>query len=129
MTDSSLSGRSALATGSTSGIGLGIATALAGAGCHLTLNGFGDPAAIERARAELAETCGVQVRYDGADMSQGEQVVRMVREAAGAFGALDILVNNAGIQFVAPIEDFPAVKWQAILPVNLSSNYGAWTAR
>jgi 3-hydroxybutyrate dehydrogenase len=125
MTESSLSGRSALVTGSTSGIGLGIATALAEAGCDLTLNGFGDPAAIERARAELAARCGVQVRYDGADMSQGEQVVRMVREAEAAFGTRDILVNNAGIQFVAPIEEFPPAKWQAILAINLSANYYA----
>ena len=103
-----LRGKSALVTGSTSGIGLGIATALAKAGCNLTLNGFGEPAAIEQIRAGLAETYGVEVRYDGADMSQGREVGQMVREAEAAFGALDVLVNNAGIQFVAPIEEFPA---------------------
>jgi 3-hydroxybutyrate dehydrogenase len=123
MTDLPLGGKSALVTGSTSGIGLGIATALARAGCNLTLNGLGEPRAIEQIRAELAETCGVQVRYNGADMSQGEQVAQMVREAEAAFGALDILVNNAGIQFVAPIEEFPAERWQAILAINLSSSY------
>ena len=118
-----LRGKSALVTGSTSGIGLGIATALAKAGCNLTLNGFGEPAAIERIRAGLAESYGVEVRYDAADMSQGREVGQMVREAEAAFGALDVLVNNAGIQFVAPIEEFPAERWQAILAVNLSSNY------
>ena len=125
MTDLPLSGKAALVTGSTSGIGLGIATALAEAGCNLTLNGLGEPAVIERTRAGLAETCGIQVRYDGADMSRGEQVGQMVRAAEAAFGALDVLVNNAGIQFVAPIEEFPAERWQAILAVNLSSNYYA----
>jgi 3-hydroxybutyrate dehydrogenase len=125
MTDVSLSGRSALVTGSTSGIGLGIARALATAGADLTLNGFGAAAEIERIRAELAAAGGARVRYSGADMSRGEEVASMVREAEAEFGALDILVNNAGIQFVAPIEDFPAEKWQAILAINLSSNYHA----
>ena len=125
MTDLPLDGRSALVTGSTSGIGLGIAGALASAGCNLTLNGLGDPGEIERTRAGLAEACGVEVRYDGADVSQGQEVVSMVRAAEAAFGALDILVNNAGIQHVAPIEEFPAARWQAILAINLSSNYYA----
>ena len=123
--DAGLRGRSAIVTGSTSGIGLGIATALAQAGVNLTLNGFGDAQEIERIRAGLAERTGVMVRYSGADMSQGEQVVAMVREAEAAHGALDILVNNAGIQFVAPIEEFPAAKWEAIVAINLSSNYYA----
>jgi 3-hydroxybutyrate dehydrogenase len=122
---SGLKGRSALVTGSTSGIGLGIATALAQAGADVTLNGLGDPQAIERARADLAEQTGVTVRHSGADMSKGDEVVAMVREAESAHGALDILVNNAGIQFVAPIEEFPAVKWEAILAINLSHAYYA----
>jgi 3-hydroxybutyrate dehydrogenase len=125
MTDASLGGRSALVTGSTSGTGLGIATALAKAGCDLTLNDFGDPAAIERTRAGLAATCGVKVRCDGADMSQGEQVVQMVHAAEAAFGALGILVNNAGLRLVAPIEEFPAARWPAILAIDLSSNCSA----
>jgi 3-hydroxybutyrate dehydrogenase len=120
---SGLKGRSALVTGSTSGIGLGIATALARAGADVTLNGFGDPQAIERTRADLAAQTGVTVRHSGADMSKGDEVVAMVREAERAHGALDILVNNAGIQFVAPIEEFPATKWEAILAINLSHAY------
>jgi 3-hydroxybutyrate dehydrogenase len=120
-----LSGKVALVTGSTSGIGLGIATALAGAGANVTLNGFGEPAAIERARAGLAEASGVAVRYSGADMRHGDQVVAMVQDAEAAFGALDILVNNAGIQFVAPIEEFPPDKWEAIIAINLSHAYYA----
>jgi 3-hydroxybutyrate dehydrogenase len=118
-----LSGKSALVTGSTSGIGLGIATAFAKAGANVTLNGFGAPAAIERLRAELAEAGGVTVRHSGADMSKGDEAVAMVQEAEAAFGGLDILVNNAGIQFVAPIEEFPAAKWEAILAINLSHAY------
>jgi 3-hydroxybutyrate dehydrogenase len=120
-----LTGRSALVTGSTSGIGLAIASALAQAGANVTLNGFGAPQAIERMRAGLAERTGVSVRYSGADMSKGEEVVRMVREAEAAHGTLDLLVNNAGIQFVAPIEEFPAAKWEAILAINLSHAYYA----
>jgi 3-hydroxybutyrate dehydrogenase len=120
-----LTGRSALVTGSTSGIGLGIATALAQAGANVTLNGFGDPQEIERIRAGLAERTGVTVRYSDADMSKGGEVVALVRAAEAAHGALDILVNNAGIQFVAPIEAFPAAKWEAILAINLSHAYYA----
>jgi 3-hydroxybutyrate dehydrogenase len=120
-----LSGRFAIVTGSTSGIGLGIATALAHAGAGVTLNGFGDPQEIERIRAGLAERTGVAVRYSGADMSRGDEVIAMVREAEATHGAVDILVNNAGIQFVAAIEEFPAEKWQAILAVNLSHAYYA----
>jgi 3-hydroxybutyrate dehydrogenase len=120
-----LTGRSALVTGSTSGIGLGIATALAQAGANVTLNGFGDPQEIERMRAGLAERTGVTVRYSGADMSKGEEVVQIVRAAEAAHGAIDILVNNAGIQFVAPIEEFPPARWEAILAINLSHAYYA----
>ena len=120
-----LTGRSALVTGSTSGIGLGIASALAHAGANVTLNGFGDPQEIERMRAELAAQTGVAMRHSGADMSRGDEVVQMVREAEAAHGALDLLVNNAGIQFVAPIEEFPAARWEAILAINLSHAYYA----
>jgi len=118
-----LTGRSALVTGSTSGIGLGIASALAHAGANVTLNGFGDPQEIERMRADLAAQTGVAMRHSGADMSRGDEVVQMVREAEAAHGALDLLVNNAGIQFVAPIEEFPAARWEAILAINLSHAY------
>ena len=120
-----LGGRSAIVTGSTSGIGLGIATALAQAGANVTLNGFGDPKEIERVRAGLAERTGVAVRYSGADMSKGEEVALMVRDAEAAHGAIDILVNNAGIQFVAPIEEFPPARWEAILAINLSHAFYA----
>ena len=123
ISDAGLRGRSAIVTGSTSGIGLGIATALAQAGVDVTLNGFGDAQEIERIRADLAEETGVAVRYSAADMSKGDAVVAMVREAEGAHGAVDILVNNAGIQFVAPVEEFPPAKWEAILAINLSHAY------
>ncbi|HEX2478743.1 MAG TPA: 3-hydroxybutyrate dehydrogenase [Geminicoccaceae bacterium] len=125
ISDPGLRGRSALVTGSTSGIGLGIATALAQAGVNVTLNGLGDAQSIERTRADLAERTGVTVRHSGADMSKGDEVVAMVQEAESAHGAVDILVNNAGIQFVAPIEEFPAAKWEAILAINLSHAYYA----
>jgi 3-hydroxybutyrate dehydrogenase len=128
MSSGALSGKSAIVTGSTSGIGLGVAQALAAAGADLTLNGFGDAAEIERLRAGLAAQSGVTVRYCGADMGKGDEVVAMVRAAEAELGAVDILVNNAGIQFVAPIEEFPAAEWQAILAVNLSSNYFAINA-
>ena len=125
MTEANLKGRAAIVTGSTSGIGLGIATALAESGARVMLNGFGDAAEIERTRAELESRCGVEVRYSDADMSKREAVIAMVEEAEAAFGSVDILVNNAGIQFVAPVEEFPAAKWDAILAINLSSNFHA----
>ena len=120
-----LGGRTAIVTGSTSGIGLEIARSLARAGARVTLNGFGDPAEIERTRAGMAAASGVEVRYSGADMARGEEVVQMVREAEAASGAVDILVNNAGIQHVAAIESFPPAKWEAILAINLSSAFYA----
>ena len=123
MPDAALQGRSAIVTGSTSGIGLGIATGLAQAGVNITLNGLGDAQEIERMRADMAEQTGVAVRYSNADMSKGDEVIAMVRESEAAHGAVDILINNAGIQFVAPIEEFPAAKWEAILAVNLSHAY------
>jgi 3-hydroxybutyrate dehydrogenase len=112
-----------LVTGSTSGIGLGIATGLAAKGCHLVLNGFGDAEEIEATRSSLADEHGVDVIYSGADMSMPEEIAGLIETAAGHFGRLDVVVNNAGIQFVAPIEDFPTAKWDAIIAINLSSAF------
>jgi len=123
-----LNGKSALVTGSTSGIGLGVATALAEAGAHVMLNGFGDVAEIERLRRALAERTGVQVLHSGADMSRPEEIGAMVRSAQAQFGQIDVLVNNAGIQFVSPVDEFPDAKWEQILAINLSSNFYATKA-
>jgi len=120
-----LEGRSALVTGSTSGIGLGIARALAGRGANLMLNGFGNAGEIEALRAGLATQQDVQVGYCGADVSKPHEVREMVAETVGTLGALDILVNNAGVQHTAPIETFPDASWDAILAINLSSNFHA----
>ena len=120
-----LKGQSALVTGSTSGIGLGIATALAEAGANVMLNGFGDAAQIERIRTDLAKSTGVQVLHSGADMSKPDQIAAMVQEAEARFGRLDVLVNNAGIQYVAAVDEFPDAKWEQILAINLSSNFYA----
>ncbi|MGA1396813.1 MAG: 3-hydroxybutyrate dehydrogenase [Burkholderiaceae bacterium] len=119
----SLKGKHALVTGSTSGIGLGIAEGLAKEGVHLVLNGFGDAAEIETLRQRLATDYGVQVIYDGADMSKGADIARMMAEVAAKTGGLDIVVNNAGIQHVSPVEDFPEAKWDAIIAINLSSAF------
>ena len=116
-----LQGHSAIVTGSTSGIGLGIARALAAAGANVMINGFGDPAQIERLRAGLASEFDVKAVVNGADMSQPAQVRDMVAQATQSLGAVDILVNNAGIQYTAPIEEFPDEKWDAILAINLSA--------
>ena len=116
-----LRGRTALITGATSGIGHGIASALAAAGADIMINGFGDPAQIEALRAGMAAEHGVRVSYSGADVSRPDQVAAMVAEAEAEFGALDILVNNAGIQFVANVEDFPTERWDAIIAVNMSA--------
>ncbi|MBB5754979.1 3-hydroxybutyrate dehydrogenase [Prosthecomicrobium pneumaticum] len=118
-----LAGKTALVTGSTSGIGLAIATAFAKAGANVVLNGFGEPAAIEATRAELAASTGVTVTHSGADMTKPDEIAAMVAEAEAAFGAVDVLVNNAGIQHVAPIDEFPIDKWNAILAINLSSAF------
>lgn len=114
-----LKGKTALVTGSTSGIGLGVALVLARQGANLVLNGFGD---FEAARAEVAAT-GVKVGYHGADMSKPEQIAEMIAYANKDFGGVDILVNNAGIQHVANVEDFPVEKWDAIIAINLSSAF------
>ena len=116
-----LKGKVALVTGSTSGIGLGIARALAAEGADVMLNGFGDAGEIEKLRGELADEFKVKVHYDGADLSKPDQVAAIVKKAQDELGSLDILVNNAGIQFVAPVEEFPEAKWDAILAINLSA--------
>jgi 3-hydroxybutyrate dehydrogenase len=115
--------KAALVTGSTSGIGLAVATAFAKAGMDVTLNGLGDAAEIEKIRSGLEREAGVDVRYDGANLMQAEACAGMVESAIGAFGKLDVLVNNAGIQFVSPIEDFPVDKWNAIIALNLSATF------
>jgi 3-hydroxybutyrate dehydrogenase len=120
-----LASQVAIVTGSTSGIGHALADALAAAGCNIVLNGFGDAAAIESARAEMASKHGVEVVYDGADMTKGEEIKAMVETAHKRFGRLDILINNAGIQHVAPIEDFPPEQWDRIIAINLTSNFHA----
>jgi 3-hydroxybutyrate dehydrogenase len=118
-----LKGKSALVTGSTSGIGLGIAQALAAQGANVMLNGFGDANEIKAVRDRLERTHGIKAIYSAADMSCPEEIHAMVSEAIDVFGAVDILVNNAGIQHVAPVEEFPLEKWDAILAINLSSSF------
>jgi 3-hydroxybutyrate dehydrogenase len=124
----SLKGRVALVTGSTSGIGLGIARALAAEGADIMINGFGDAAAIEKERAGLASQFGVRVVYSGADISKAADIHAMVKTAQDELGSLDILVNNAGIQYTANIEDFPAEKWDQIIAINLSGAFHAMHA-
>ncbi|MDP1538024.1 MAG: 3-hydroxybutyrate dehydrogenase [Burkholderiales bacterium] len=114
-----LKGKCAVVTGSTSGIGLAVAAALAARGVNIMLNGFGDPAQIDALRTRLASEHGVRVEYHGADMSKPAEIGAMMDKVVAAFGAVDILVNNAGIQFVSPIEDFPPEKWEAIIAINL----------
>lgn len=120
----SLQGRAAIVTGSTSGIGLGIARVLATAGADILLNGFGSPAEIDAARKAIAAE-GVKVAYSAADMSKPGQIAQMVEDATREFGHVDILVNNAGIQYTAPVEEFPVEKWDAILAINLSAAFHA----
>jgi 3-hydroxybutyrate dehydrogenase len=123
MTSTMLSGKTALVTGSTSGIGLGIARALAAEGANILFNGFGDAAEIERLQADLAKEFGVRTAYHDADMSKPAEIEALVKFADATFGGVDVLVNNAGIQFVANVEDFPVEKWDAILAINLSSAF------
>jgi 3-hydroxybutyrate dehydrogenase len=118
-----LKGKTALITGSTSGIGLAIARALAQDGANIMLNGFGDKAAIEQIRRGIEKDFAVKALYSGADMTKPAEIADMIRTAENEFGSLDILVNNAGIQHVANIEDFPIEKWDAIIAINLSSSF------
>ena len=118
-----LQGKTALVTGSTSGIGLGIARSFAAQGANVILNGFGNAAEIEKLRADLAAETGVTVLYDGADLSKQDAIETMMGKAIAEFGAIDVLVNNAGIQHVAPIDEFPTAKWDAILALNLTASF------
>ena len=120
-----LKNKSALVTGSTSGIGLGIARALAQAGAKVMLNGLGDPAAIERTRRDLAAATGAVVRFHGADLTRPDEVAALVAATETAFGGVDILVNNAGIQFVASVDEFPTAKWDAIQDIVLNASFHA----
>lgn len=119
----SLNGKTALVTGSTSGIGLGIATALAARGANIVLNGFGDAAEIEAIRAELEADHGIKAHYNSADLTKPEQIEALVTEAKETFGSVDILVNNAGMQFVSPIDEFPVEKWDLIIALNLTAPF------
>jgi len=118
-----LAGKTAVITGSTSGIGLGIAEALANQGSNIVLNGFGDANEIENLRNRLSRDHNVSVSYSGADISRPDQIGEMIEGARSAFGKVDILVNNAGIQYVAPVEEFPPEKWEAIIAINLSGAF------
>jgi len=118
-----LKGKAAVITGSTSGIGLAIAHALAREGTNIMLNGSGDKAEIEEIRAGIEKDFGVKARYSAADMTKPAEIADMIRTTEKEFGALDVLVNNAGIQHVANIEDFPIEKWDAIIAINLSSSF------
>jgi 3-hydroxybutyrate dehydrogenase len=118
-----LKGRSALVTGSTSGIGLGIARALAREGCAIMINGFGEAGEIEKLRASLSSEFGIKALYNGADVSNAKACADLVADTEARLGGLDVLVNNAGIQHVAAVESFPVDRWDAILAVNLSSAF------
>ncbi|MFN7276516.1 MAG: 3-hydroxybutyrate dehydrogenase, partial [Betaproteobacteria bacterium] len=118
-----LKGKSALVTGSTSGIGLGIARALAAQGVNVMLNGFGNSSEIKAVRKQLESDYGVRTLYSGADMSRPKEIATMCAEAEAQFGAVDILVNNAGIQHVAPVEHFPVERWDAVIALNLSAAF------
>jgi 3-hydroxybutyrate dehydrogenase len=119
----SLAGKSAIVTGSTSGIGLAIATALARAGADVMLNGLGEPAELEAIRAKLAADTGRKILFSPANMMKPEEIAAMVKAAEADFGKVDIAVSNAGIQFVSPVEDFPEDKWNAIIAINLTASF------
>jgi 3-hydroxybutyrate dehydrogenase len=123
-----LKSRSAIVTGSTSGIGLACARALAREGANVCMNGFGAPDEIEKERAGIEKEFGVRCIYNAADMTKPDQIAAMAAAAEAEFGAVDILVNNAGVQFVAPVEDFPVDKWDQIIAINLSSAFHATRA-
>ena len=118
-----LKGKSAVVTGSTSGIGLAIARAFAKEGANLTINGFGDKAAIEKERAGIEKEFGVKAIYSPSDMTKPAEIAEMIATTEKTFGAVDVLVNNAGIQFVAKVEDFPIEKWDAVIATNLSAAF------
>jgi 3-hydroxybutyrate dehydrogenase len=118
-----LKGKVGIITGSTSGIGLGIARALAQAGSHIVLNGFGDVTVIDRERAEIAEEFGVQTIFNSADLAKPAEIIGMIEAVSSEFGQVDILVNNAGIQHTAPIEKFPVDRWDAVIAINLSAYF------
>jgi 3-hydroxybutyrate dehydrogenase len=124
----SLKSKSAVVTGSTSGIGLAYARALAAEGANILINGFGDAAEIEAIRAGLETEFGVKAAYSPADMTKPAEIAAMVDQAAETFGSVDILIANAGVQFVSPIEDFPIEKWDQIIAINLSSAFHAMRA-
>lgn len=119
----SIKGKNAIVTGSTSGIGLAIARALAGQGCNIVINGMGDKATIDALVAEIASTYSVKTFYSAADMTEPVEIRQMVADCTAKFGGVDILINNAGIQFTATVEEFPEEKWDAIIAINLSSSF------
>jgi 3-hydroxybutyrate dehydrogenase len=123
-----LKGRSAVVTGSTSGIGLGIAEALAAQGANVLMNGFGDPAEIEKVRATLAGKHSVRVSYSAADMAKPDEIDGMIAHSTKDLGGVDILVNNAGIQHTAPVREFPFERWHAIIAINLTATFRATRA-
>ena len=123
-----LTGKSAIVTGSTSGIGLAIARALAAEGASVMLNGFGEAEVIEAARAEIEAASGARALHDAADMTKPDEIAAMVQRCHDELGGPDVLVNNAGIQYVAPVHDFPVEKWDAIIAINLSSAFHAMRA-
>ncbi|MBB6122516.1 3-hydroxybutyrate dehydrogenase [Sphingobium subterraneum] len=118
-----LTGKTALITGSTSGIGLAYAKALAGEGANVVINGFGDATAIEAERVALEQASGAKALYSGHDLTKTDEIEAMMKQAADAFGGVDILINNAGVQHVAPIEEFPVDKWNLIIALNLNSAF------
>src|SRR4051794_39022454 len=120
-----LKGKAAIVTGSTSGLGLGIARAPAEVRCNIMLNGFGEASAIELEREKIATEYGVKVAFNGADLSKPAEVAKMIEATTRELGQVDILVNNAGIQHTAPVESFPIDRWDAVIAINLSSNFHA----